>query len=567
VRAAVKCGALSPVLLALLLLAAAPLAAQPGARPAPPLGKQQAAAARGAADAGDGEYIYRAVPGDTLIGLSRRLLRQPRRWPALARLNRLRDPDLIPVGLALRIPLAWLRTQAVPATLLGSIGELQAPPSLVEGSELRTGADGHAVVRLVDGSLLTLRPHSRLQISESRRLPQTDLVRARARLPQGQVEVQATPARAGSPGFRIETPQGVLGVRGTRFRVAVTPEQARGEVLSGVVAFQGAGPPQLVHAAQGSLIDAAGAVSAATPLLAAPPLPGALPTQDRPLVRLAIPPVSGAVAYRAQIVAAQSAEPTGYALALADLSTRDGELRVAGLPDGDYRLRLRAVDALGLEGMDAQATFRLDARPEPPLLSAPAAQVRLAAAQAVDFRWARNPQAASYRLQIAAEADAGFAQPLRELQDLVDAQTAVGGLGIGRYRWRMRSQQPDGELGPWGDAQGFDLRAGPPAAPRVEVQDRRLLLAWQGAPGQQFDLQLARSADFAAPLWQQRLAGSEAELPHPGGGRFWVRLRAIDPDGWVGPFSAPQFLDVPLCLRDAAGDCVRQLGQPVVTTP
>ena len=40
--------------------------------------------------------------------------------------------------------------------------------------------------------------------------------------------------------------------------------------------------------------------------------------------------------------------------------------RFAGLPDGDYWLRVRAIDDAGLEGYDAARAFALRARPEPP---------------------------------------------------------------------------------------------------------------------------------------------------------------------------------------------------------
>lgn len=521
-----------------------------------------AAAAAQSAQSAD-EHEYRAVAGDTLIGIGRALLIEPRRWRDVARLNRLPDPDRIAIGQPLRIPLAWLRTEPVAAVLVGSSGALHAPAVLAEGSELRTGADGHAVVRLVDGSLLRLRPASRLQISESRRVPGTDIRRARARLPDGRVEIEAPRPRGGTPGFRIETPQGVLGVRGTRFRVAAVAGLTRGEVLEGLVAFAGSAAPQAVAAGQGSLIDADGRVAPPLALLAAPALPAAVPLQERIMLRLPLPAVAGAVAYRAQIVPAGAA---GFDLPLAEVLASGTELRLADLPDGDYRLRLRAIDARGLEGRDAEASLRIKARPEPPLPSRPAAGERVIGSR-VEFRWATQPQAASYRLQVAAQADRDFGAPLRELRDLDMPTAAVDGLDRGSYRWRMRSVRHDGDLGPWGDAQSFDLRSVPPGSLSVSADDHRLTLAWQGLPGQQFDLQLARSPDFEPLLGEQRLRSTQVELPRPGSGRVWIRLRAVDPDGWVGPFGQPQFVDILHCLRDASAACVRQFGQPVLTTP
>lgn len=505
------------------------------------------------------EWVYVTERGDTLIGLGQRLLTEPRRWPEIARLNRVANPDRIPTGSPLRFPVALLRTEPVPATLLGTVGSVQAPATLDEGAELRTGPDGHATVRLVDGTVLRLRPDSTLRLTESRRVPRTELTRAGARLQGGRVEVEAARPRAGVPGFRVDTPQGVLGVRGTQFRVAATEARTRGEVLEGVVAVAGGGSEQRVEAGFGTVVDAGAPVAVPVPLLPAPALPATLPLQERVLIRLQLPSVPGAAAYRGQV-----ARDAAFEQVLAEVLSAGNELRLADLPDGDYRLRVRAADARGLEGQDATATFRLKARPEPPLPSAPEPGARIVGGRA-EFRWAANAQAGSYRLQLATEP--GFAAPLRALDDLRGLATVVEGLEPGSYHWRLRSVRPDGDLGPWGDPSAFEVRPAPPAPPQATVGDRTVRFAWQGRPGQGFDFQVARDEAFATLVLERRLAETAIELPQFGTGRFWVRLRAIDPDGWVGPFGAPQYFDVPNCMRDAAGACVRMSGEPVVTRP
>jgi hypothetical protein len=511
------------------------------------------------------EHVHVATPGDTLIGIGDQLLAEPRRWRDVARLNRLADPDRIAVGQRLRIPVGWMRTEPRPATLLSSTGSVKAPATLDEGSEIVTGADGHAVLRLVDGTLLRLRPGSRLGLTESRVVPRTPVTRAGARLDAGRVEVEAAPAPRGQPGFRIETPQGVLGVRGTEFRVATgapdaaAPPSTRGEVLEGRVDVAGAGGSTPVAAGFGTVVDAAGRVAAPVPLLP-PPVLGGLPTlQERVLVRFTLPPLPGAVAWRAQVAA-----DAGFERVLADLRETGDQLRIAGLPDGDYRLRVRGVDAVGLEGRDADLAFRLKARPEPPLPSSPGPGERRFGDR-VEFGWAANADAGRYRLQLAT--DPSFAAPLRELDDLRGLGTVIEGLAPGTYHWRLRSVRPDGDPGPWGDPGSFELRPAPPAPPAPSVDGRGVRFAWEGLPGQAFDFQVARDAAFGALLFERRLSETAIELPRPASGRYWVRLRAIDPDGFVGPFGGAQFFDVPHCLRDAAGGCVRAGGDPVLTRP
>lgn len=517
-------------------------------------------------------HLHTTAPGDTLIGLARRLLVEPARWPELQRLNGVRNPRRLPVGGTLRIPLSLMRSEAVPGEVSAVRGDVRSGDTSVtpglplpEGSELRTGDDGHVTVRLVDGTVLRLRSGSRVRIDESRRLPGAGSTRSGVRLEQGRVEVDAQPARGGQPGFRIVTPQGVLGVRGTAFRVDADETRTRGEVLEGVVAARGAvaADEQRVAAGYGTVIDAGGRVAPPTPLLPAPDLSGLPPLHQRPLVRLNLPLPPGAVGWRVQVGADDRFEAL-----LADVRSQVPELRIAGLDDGRHPIRLRAVAANGLEGLDARGTLTLKARPEPPLPRAPAARA-VVRGERVEFAWAASSEARRYRLQLARVAPgsdpaaAAFDAPLQDLQDL-DALTAiVQPLPPGHYAWRLASVRADGDAGPFGDPQGFELRPlPPPVAPPTppSVGDQSIRIFWQGLPGQLFDFQLARDAAFTQVIEERRTERTEIEMPLPGSGRFHLRLRARDADGFVGPWSASQHVDVVPCVRVAQGACVRVEG-------
>jgi hypothetical protein len=325
------------------------------------------------------------------------------------------------------------------------------------------------------------------------------------------------------------------------------------------VAVAGRVGEQRVSAGFGTVVDASGRVEVPVPLLPPPVLDSLPRLQERVLMRFTLPPLPGAVAWRAQVSA-----DARFDRVLADLRADGTELRFAGLPDGDYRLRVRGVDASGLEGRDAEWAFRLKARPEAPLPSAPAPDERRFGSR-VEFQWAANAEADHYRLQVGT--DPSFDTVVRDVDDLRGLGTVIEGLPPGTYHWRLRSVRPDGDLGPWGDPNRFELRPEPPLPPRPAVGDQAVRFAWQGLPGQQFDFQLARDPAFAGLLLERRLTETVIELPRPASGRYWVRLRAIDPDGFVGPFGGAQFFDLPHCLRDGAGGCVRALGEPVVTTP
>ncbi|BDI05301.1 FecR domain-containing protein [Sphaerotilus microaerophilus] len=543
---------------AALVLAALPAWAGEGAVPADPV------------------FTYTTSAGDTLIGLGKRFLVDPARWPELAKVNRVPNANRIPTGQTLAIPLRLMATQPAPGQVLSASGEVQgtgqqpvlAGQALPPGAELRTG-EGQATVRLADGTLLHLRAGSQLVVDTAHRVTKAGVVQSGVTLQRGQVDVQAQKAPAGMPGFRVGTPQGVLGVRGTEFRVRADEQEAttRGEVLEGAVAVDGLGgqpgrpgqpaqPGQRVQAGQGVVVDRSGQVALPVALLAAPDL-SALPLlQERPLVRFTLAPQAGAVAYRAQV-----ATEGGFATLAADVRSDSTELRIAGLPDGDHVMRVLAEDAQGLQGLNAEHRFRLKARPEPPLPSAPQPRT-IIAGQGVQLAWTANPEARSYRLQLAQSED--FSQPLlRDLRGHEAAALALDGLAPGVYFWRLASERSATDQGPFGAAQRFEMRAipKPPAPP--EVGDRSIRLAWEGLPGQTFEVQFARAPDFAPVLLERRTRTPALEIELPGGGRFFVRVRALDPDGFVGPYSSPQQFQLPTCLRDGQLGCVKADGQSV----
>ena len=514
---------------------------------------------------------YRVQPGDTLIGLARRVLVDPRQWPLLARDNALPNGNRIQPGSVLRLPVALLRSEAVAAEVVSASGQVRQAAAdsavrggakLTEGGLLQTGDDGNATVRLVDGTVLRLRAGSQLVLRESRRFPDFDRVRSSVQLERGRIEVQSPRSAGGQPGFEVRTPQGVMGVRGTEFRVAADAAGQRtlGEVLEGAVGAEGARGSQRIEAGFGSVVEADGSVLPPLALLPPPDLTGLPALQQRVLVRFEFPPLPGAQGYRAHVAADDS-----FDAVLADLTVAAPPLRVPGLPDGSYVLRLRAQGAQGLEGRHAQHRFTLKARPEPPLPVRPTPGAKVIGS--VDFRWTANHEATLYRLQVAR--DPGFTDTVLDRRDIAEASAAVDGLPPGVYHWRATSLRNPQDAGPPGDASSFELLAPPPVAPppSSQVDDQGVRLDWPGQPGQQFDVQVARDAGFTQLVLSPRLAKPGLAFEPPGSGRFHVRLRTIEADGYVGPYGSGQFFDVPPCLRTADRACVRASGEPVLTLP
>ena len=213
------------------------------------------------------------------------------------------------------------------------------------------------------------------------------------------------------------------------------------------------------------------------------------------------------------------------------------EIRIAGLDDGAWFLRVRRIDALGIEGLDAVRPFVLKARPEPP---APA-QPRRGAKQTVGtvaFAWAQNVEATSHRLQIASDAE--FKALLLDRDALTDTSARLDLAAPGTYFWRLASIRANGDQGPFGDALSFELRP-TPAAPQggLAADGSSIAFNWSGRPQDRQQVELARDAMFTKIVAQAELSTSEWTLPVPDGpGEYFFRYRSVEPDGFVSPNSS-----------------------------
>lgn len=512
----------------------------------------------GIAHSAEDDYVYRVAKGDTLIGLSARLLSSPDDWSKVARHNRLPNPNYIVPGTELRVPLALLKATVAGATVSHVQGDVKVVPdgaaapsvlalgaTLGEGAKVITGKDGYATLKLPDGSSVRVQSATEMQVERMRTYPEVGLLESAMRLIAGRVESlvhKSRPEEKKQTRHGVKTPLANLAVRGTEFRVTMDGQsrETRGEVLEGAVAVAAdtaVAQAKRVEAGFGSVVDASKTVSDPVPLLEAPNVSQLAKLQERTILRFPLPPVSGARSYRGQV-----ARDEAFNVVIAEIVSATPELRVTQIEDGRYYLRARAVDARGLEGRDSTHEFALKARPEPPLIIVPAARGKVRALD-VEFRWAENTEAASYHLQIAR--DASFKSLAHEDKAVKGAQVTVGKLAVGDYFWRVASLRKNGDRGPFGDIASFALLSPPaqPEPPRVEATG--IQFRWAGEPGQTFEFQLADNPKFAKPLLVQTLSSPEIDLPYPHHGMYYMRFRAIDPDGFVGPYTAPQRFLVP----------------------
>ncbi len=508
----------------------------------------------GAAD----ELAYPVRQGDTLIGLGNSLLIHAQDWVKLQRINRIENPRRIPVGTILRIPFPLLKIERLTAEITAVSGNalVDGHPAEVgmqvgAGTSMTTDESGYIALKLPDGSLMTLPARSSARIETLQHYPALEGQDFDLSLERGRVESLTAPQRGPAARYRVDTPTAVIGVRGTDFRVGHDPETnvTRAETTRGAVGVDaqrsspaGAGKRRehIVKEGFGVLAHTDGRLAPAA-LLGAPDLARVPGRFDRPVVRFALPEVRGAVAVRAQVIQGDGNGVNHKEVVLFDelfkyAGAPDREVRIAGLQDGAYRLRARAVAASGLEGHDAERAFTLEARPEPPFLTSPFTDGKVGEG-AVMLHWTQSAGITRYVVELTGSTD--FSAPLI-YQDEREEPYARVDLSPGHYYWRVASVRPDGSSGPFSDVAHFEVRAVPEMAEVATSDKGTMQFSWSGAEGQRFDYQFAADAHFQDVLFEGSSDTPSAVLKRPSPDTYWMRVRAIDPDGFVGPWGTPQ---------------------------
>jgi hypothetical protein len=354
-------------------------------------------------------------------------------------------------------PAAWSAEPAV-AKVIAISGDVQARgralkagDTVAEGEEVASGPESRATLEFSDRSLVRVRTDSRLRIEAHRGSGAPAQAGIRLRLESGAIEVIV--AKPGTPGFAIHFPSGsATAASGSEFRARARVEATLVEVVEGTVAVAGAaGTPVEVNAGYGTQLKAAEAPLPPVKLLAAPDVSGIAALQQRPMARLRFAPLAGAVRYR--IVAAADRDLREV---IVESRPRRPDMRILELDDGEYFYGIRAIDALGLDGLEARGGFRLQARPFPPAAQAPAPDAVMKPGS-VAFNWEpMTGETVSYRFQLAA--DEAFTAPLIDRSGLNALEFTAEKLQAGRYYWRVASVRAAGGQGPFGNPQAFTLQ-------------------------------------------------------------------------------------------------------------
>lgn len=497
------------------------------------------------------DVIYVVRPGDNPWNITERYLKSIDYWPRIQDYNRIIDPLAIQPGTRLRIPVAWMRGDRGTARVLdvrgtverwvdGTMAPLAAGMTLAPGTHLRSGADGSLTLEFADGSRSLVGNNTELRLDEIRRLRASGAQQVHIELQQGHVESAVTPGKRSGGRFMIQTPAAVAAVRGTDFRVSAEADGVRAETLEGEVALRNRRGETRLPAGTGTFSARGRAPEKASALLPAPELEALPERLERVPFRVPIAAVEGARGYRTQI-----APLTGFSAIVSDRSGAEAAvLGHAGLADGSYRLRVRAIDGRGLEGVDAERNIVIDARPEAPFPRLPAPD-GFATDEGVAFAWAANAEAERYHFELAR--DAHFEDRVLQRDDLTAPGLVLDeALAAGDYFWRIAVSTAAEGRGPFSDVQRFRRPPPGPAPEAPEIDGDTLHLRWRAGDGaQRYQVQLSSAADFAAPEYELDTQAAELRIATPAAGVWHVRIRSQETGSPPGPWGKAQQIEVP----------------------
>ncbi len=505
---------------------------------------------------GDEELVYTTQPGDTVQKVLKEYGVPSVRAEELRRFNKLKSVRSIPPGTKIRFRLGWLKVKplevharAVSGRVMVTRAAGQSAEKVSEGSGfkpgdvLETGENSSVMLQFDDGSRILLQGNSTLTFEILEKYGDPNLPNIRLHLHRGRIETKVAPNDSPDRRFEIRTPAGSAGARGTRFRVG-TDEDAQQlftEVTQGLVAVKGGGEELPVAERFGTVVEAGRPPIPPLPLLPAPDLSEIASLYRRLPLRIGWSGPQGAAGYRVLV-----APLSGGGVIRVDQRVDTATVEIGELEDGEYQLIVRAIDPHGLEGLDAQHRFTLDAHPLPPRLTAPTSGERLYHGRPV-FRWQPSRDARYYRFQLGTRHD--FTAPL------IDQQIPQGKghelrhpLAPGRYYWRIASVDEAGEQGLFGDSFAFDVVL-PPEPPRdisIRKTDSELKLRWRTVKaGYRYQLQLASDPAFSRLVTERETTRTELVLPRPQQ-KVYMRMRTLDDAGHPGEFSRPVEIVPPL---------------------
>ena len=500
------------------------------------------------------DWIYTTVKGDSLWNVSERHLDKVTRYLQLKKINGIKNPYHMQPGTQIRIPMKWIKNNSVPAEILSVQGNAElllangnflyklSPGTLIHlGDHLKSGNDSSVAVKFADNSILTLHSDSSIRFDHLSAHGVTGMVDSRLHLLEGRMDTRVIPASGPGSRFEIKTPSAISAVRGTEYRALVIPESQSSniEVLKGKVLVTGAQKKKLINAGFGTQV-VKGKPPIAPRKLLEPPVFNNIDEILRSIHFLVSwEPVDGAVQYRIELAANNH-----FNTIIWQEFSEYTRAALPDLPDGAYSIRVRGVDKSGLEGKSAIQAIRIDARPQAPVQLKPVENF-IIRGKVPELQWTASSEADRYKIEIASDAE--FKQQLLKRVDIDTTHFTASELAAtGKYYWRITSIAANGEVGPAGAIRSYEIKSIPDKVePEMETaDDGRFVATWRsGAPEQSYQVQLAYDQMFKDLEFDKNINEPLLSFEPVSGAIRYLRIRAIEPDGYQGPWGATQRVD------------------------
>jgi hypothetical protein len=206
---------------------------------------------------------------------------------------------------------------------------------------------------------------------------------------------------------------------------------------------------------------------------------------------------------------------------------------------------VRAIDDLGLEGLNQDHMFSVDARPFAPVIIGPANSALLRDSRPV-LSWSVSNPSERYHLQIAY--DQSFKQTVIDIPRHQGKQFQADNLmPTATLYWRVASLDNSNLSGPFSDVRAFQIRPLPriPEITAVFFDREMIKFEWQSLPGKlKYQIQMASDTTFENIVTDMKTDQHQISFQRPSSNIYYYRLRAINQQGEFSAFSKPTMIHV-----------------------
>ncbi|TQK77889.1 LOW QUALITY PROTEIN: FecR family protein [Zymomonas mobilis] len=389
------------------------------------------------------EYIVEQ--GDTLSSIAQRYFDRISDMEAIAKRAGVSLSQPLHTGFHLNIPKAFLRREistavvshiSGPVTLFihGKRGCLQQGQPVTEQMTIETGSSGFVTLLLPDGSHVSMPSMSQITITRLRKVALTGAVERSFKLEAGHVRVHAAPLFRSDSYFHIATPSSLTAVRGTDFRVHYIENSKTHkkenivEVLEGLVTTDN---HKIVYAVPGGY--GTNSIEKLDFPLNTPPNPSNRLT----ILRDAEPDIFLSKMPTASVYHAELSKDPDFSDLLSESWLDNTDVKLQGLGDGHYYLRLSAVDNHDLEG--EEKVFPIDHKTGHLEASA------YSFSEGAVFQWKiPDNEVVISRLQVVASKISETAIPIVDQLGGKTGLVKISSLPEGDYSWRIIAAWPAG---------------------------------------------------------------------------------------------------------------------------